>query len=350
MVYRVYRGDLVEDKADFIDFWRINFPRWPASKYDWLYENNIYGPAVYWVARRIDENDKLVGTTVQFPKLLYVDGKPVMTAIVGDFGVGRKYRGFGPAGRITAASARYKKEINLEFLYATPNMVSEKVATRYGSLVIGRTVRMVKVLRSCDYLRRYLKIGILAKILSKPCDFLLRLMSGGALNSYRKKYKYELPSDYDERFDVLWEKASKVYPIIAERNSNFLHWRFTLCPFKKFSTFALVCKETEDLVGYITYRFEDKNLIISDLLAENTNDVLDALLAAFLSYQRGQDVQKITLVFFGIKEIIRAFDRFGFSTRPDNRSIIVHVDKKSPLYDKVTDGNNWYFLESDNDA
>jgi len=350
MVYNIYRGDLVKDKADFIEFWKVNFPRWPASKYKWMYEDNICGPAVYWVARRIDEDNKFAGTTVQFPKRVYLDGKPVMVAIAGDFGVAKQYRGFGPAWRVTAMSKAYMAEAKLGFIYATPNIVSEKVATRYGSIIVGRTVRMVKVLKSAGYLNRYLKVKSLAKPISKLCDLGMKIIARESPNSFCVKYSFELLSDFDERFDNLWQKTVKNYPLIGERTSEFLHWRFALCPFKKFSTFALICKDSGELAGYITYRFEEKNLIISDILAEDTTDVLESLLAAFLSYQRSQDVEKITLVFFGKKEIIKAFSRFGFSTRLDNRSIILNIDENSPYYSRAIDANNWYFLEGDNDA
>ena len=72
----------------------------------------------------------------------------------------------------------------------------------------------------------------------------MKIMASESSKACSRSFTYELLTDYDERFDILWQKAIKSYSLIGERTSEFLHWRFTLCPFKKFSTFALIDKET----------------------------------------------------------------------------------------------------------
>jgi len=350
MKYKILRGDLQKDREDFIEFWRVNFPNWPKSKYKWFYEENMYGPAAYWIARDADDNDRFVGTTVLFPKRIKIDGNEEMIAIAGDFGVEKKHRGQGSAAEVTLESFKFIDEAGLAFIYATPNVVSEKVATRQGFRVVGRSVRMVRVLRSRDYVKKALKIGPLAAGVSRLVDFFMRLRSKESAFKSADKYEFEVLDDFDDRFDELWKTASQNFPMLGERTREFLHWRFALCPFKDFRTFVVTSRKSGALEGYIVYRLEDGNLIISDLLVSNTGEAIDALLTEFLLYLRSLDIDTVTFFYLGNKEIIKAFSRFGFSTRADNRSVIVYIKDDSPYFSRAMDENNWHFLEADNDT
>jgi len=350
MNYKILRGELDKDREDFIEFWRVNFPNWPQSKYKWFYEDNIYGPAAYWLARDADDNDRFIGTTVLFPKRIKIDGKDEMIAIAGDFGVEKKHRGQGAASMVTDDSFKFIDEANLAFIYATPNVVSEKVATRQGFRIVGRSVRMVRILRSKEYLKRALKFGPLASLLSGPVDMYMRLRSEESAFKAADNYEFEILDDFDDRFDELWKSASKNYLMMGERTREFLHWRFKLCPFKEFNIFAVKSRKSEALVGYIVYRHEENNLIISDLLVQDTGVELEALLTEFLLYQRSHDIDTVTFFYFGNKNIIRAFEKFGFSSRADNRSVIVYIKDDSPYLSRAMDENSWHFLEADNDT
>lgn len=350
MNYDILRGDLQKDKEDFLEFWKINFPRWPHSKYEWFYEENFYGPAAYWLARDCDDNNCLIGTTVLFPKRFLIDGQPGMIGIGGDFGVEKKHRGHGSAAMITDASFSYIDEAGLAFIYATPNVASEKVATRQGFKIVGRAIRMVKILRSVDYVNRFLKIRPISKIFSMPIDWILKSRSRDSSYRRAENRNFEILDDFDERFDKLWHEAAPDYRLIGERTSAYLHWRFTQCPFKTFKIFALTEKPSDDVLGYVICRTEDRNLIIADFFVLNMDEVIETLLAEFLIYQRKQDIDTVTLFFFGNKKAREKFKAYGFSQRPDNRSIIAYIKDDSPYCDCVLDEDNWYFMEGDNDT
>ncbi len=350
MNYDILRGDIQKDKEDFLEFWKNNFPRWPQSKYEWFYENNFYGQVPFWLARDRDDNNRVIGTTVLFPKRILIDGKPEMIGIGGDFGVEKEHRGKGSAGMITDASFNYIDDAGLAYIYATPNIASEKVATRQGYKIVGRSVRMVKVLKSVDYLNRFIKIRPISGLFSKPVDWFLKLTSKDRSYQRAEDHDFEVLDDFDDRFDGLWQKARANYRIVGERTSDYLHWRFTLCPFKTFKIYALTEKSSGEILGFMVCRTEDKNLIIADIFVLNMEDALDALLAEFVRYCRGLDIDTVTLLYFGSRKIVDKFRSYGFSQRSDNRSIIVYIDEKSPYHDCALDGNCWHFLEGDNDT
>ena len=349
MNFTIVKADLKADRDNIKNFWKIHFPYWPQTKYAWFYEENLYGPASCWIARD-SATGNILGTTAIFPKKILVDGQPAIGAIAGDLGVNKKYRNLGIAKMLQRASVEYFISSDLDFLYGTPNIVSEQVCKNAGFEIIGRTVRMVKIIRSHDYIKRVVKIPFLSKILARPVDEFLKFFSEERRMPRPDKFSAELLEDFDDRFDLLWQKMSDRHRMIGERTRQFLHFRFTQCPFKDFEIFALSEQPSGNMLGYIISRLDQKNLHISDILTIDSEIVLDRLIAEFLTFYRKYDIDIITLTYFGKPDIIDRFRRFGFSTRPDNRTIIIYINHNSPYFETLTDAKNWHFLEGDNDA
>lgn len=346
----IFKADLRENENDIKIFWRNNFPNWPQDKYSWFYLGNPHGQAQCWIAKAVDE-DKVIGTFAIFPKRMYINGRCCLTAIFGDLGVDPKYRMHGVAKLLQRETNDYLRDSELEFLYGTPNDISEKVAKSAGVQVIGKAVRMVKVLRTEKYISRFLKIRFLSRIISKPVDMVL----GRLIPEYKfgnlGDFGYEILADFDNRFDVLWNKANADYPLMGEKTSAYMHWRFTECPFKEFKIFALTGKADSSILGYIVYRFEDQsNILISDFFMENPDDTLRALLAKFCLYLRTTGIHTVSLFYFGNDAIVDKFREAGFSLRPDNRSIVTRPDEQFSNSKCILEKNNWHFLEGDNDT
>jgi hypothetical protein len=241
-------------------------------------------------------------------------------------------------------------EAGIDFIYATPNVVSEKVGQGSGLTIIGRTVRLVKVLRYYDYIKRILKISFLARLLSLPIDMIFKLKSKERAYLRTVEYTGEVVETFDERFDKLWLKAKDQYGVIGERSSVALNWRFADCTYRDYKAFTLTDKSTGELLGYLVYQEIEKNVYIADCFAINIDANLDPLLANFILYHRRRDVDIITFYYFGNSRIIEIVKSFGFMRRADNRSIIVHVGKDIPYRDELLDKNNWHYLDGDNDG
>ncbi len=349
MRYKIIKADLEKHGQDIIDFWKRNFPSWPKSKYDWFYRFNHYGPAHVWLALDIENNDKVVGATAMFPKKIRYRGNYLKVVIAGDFGVEKEHRGTGSARMLTDKTLGFLAESEFAIVYATPNIASEKVSVRSGYDVVGHTVRMVRVLRTHDYMKRYLKLGLLAKIAAAPTDWLMNMFT--KYKKYRniKGYRNEVLDRFDSRFDELWDSAKDNFPMMGERTSDYLNWRFADCPFKEFKTFALI-NDKNKVVGYIVYRMEGDNALISDIFATDFKETLEVLLGKFTLFQKEQRSSVITLFYFGNSALTDMFYKFGYSLRADKRSIIVQSPDESSYREIATNKNLWHFLEGDNDT
>jgi len=348
MSYSILKVNLEESKGDIINFWKRNFPAWPEKKFTWFYKNNPCGRAACWVIKDT-KTDAVAGSTAIFPRKVFVKGECLSGGITGDFGVDRKYRILGPALQLQKAGISESNRNHFDFLYGYPNGKSEPVQRRAGFKVIGSTYRMVKILRSQDYLERYTTLPFVPKLLSKPVDLAMRLLSKESYYRRREDFRFEVLSNFDKRFDDLWQKASSHYSIIGERTSEFLNWRFTQCPYKTYSIFALTRKEINEIHGYIVYYVVRNNVYIADLLVVDMNNYIDALVSEFLLLQRKEKHCSVSFLYFGNQDFVNTLKKYMFDVRDSNRKIVAHIDANSPFSSYILDENNWYLTEADND-
>ncbi len=348
MSYSILKVNLEESKGDIINFWKRNFPTWPEKKFTWFYKNNPYGRAACWIIKE-SKADVVAGSTAIFPRKVFVKGECLLGGITGDFGVDTKYRILGPALQLQKAGISECNENQFDFLYGYPNEKSEPVQRRAGFKVIGSTYRMVKILRSNHYLKRHINLPIVAKLVSIAADLILKVLSKESYYKKRGGFRFEVLSIFDKRFDDLWQKASSHYSIIGERSSKFLNWRFTQCPYKKYSIFAMIKKGSNEIIGYIVYYVVRHNVNIADLLVADMNKYIDTLLSEFLLFQRANSVDTISIISFTNGGLMDKLKEYGFSIRDDVRNIVVHVPNNTPFSSYLLDRNNWYLTEGDND-
>ncbi|MHA1279575.1 MAG: GNAT family N-acetyltransferase [Candidatus Helarchaeota archaeon] len=348
MGFIVEKADLMEDQKRIVEFWIQNFPTWPEGKYVWFYQNNVAGPADCWVVRE-ENSDSVIGTTAIFPRKFCINGKEYLAGITGDFGVDKQHRILGPALKLQREVVQSCENGKYHFLYGFPNTRSEPVQRRAGFVQLGSAVRLVKVTHSFRYLKRLLKIGIVAKALSLLFDIILHILSRETRYQLSHEIRGNILSEFDHRFDELWKSASSNFSLIGERNQKFLTWRFQNCPYQNYQIFVLENKSNGKLIGYVVFVEENDNLIIIDCLARDVNKAFRDLIAAFLKQVRKTKADNVSIVYLGNDFLINLLKEFGFSERADKRNIVVYVHKDSPIAELVKDPNVWYFLAADND-
>jgi hypothetical protein len=336
------------DKSSIINFWKSNFPAWPTEKYSWFYESNPYGKAACWVLKD-NEKDTVIGSTAVFPRRFFVNGHSLMGGITGDFAVDQEYRIVGPALQLQRACISACEKGDFDFLYGYPNERSEPVQRRAGFTKIGSTCRMVKVLRSSEYFEKKIKSKIVGRRLGSLIDVTLRISSRDFYYRKRRDISIEISSDFDERVDRLWKQSLGRYPIIGERNRDFLNWRFTQCPSREYIVFSLISKNSGNMIGYVVYFSDKSHVYIVDFLVADMSEEFGVLLSEFLIFQKKRSIKTISIILFGSEDLMGRFRRFGFSVRRDERSILMFTRPDSPFVSHLSNKRNWYFTEGDND-
>ena len=350
MDYRVLKADLEKDGPEIIQFWDTQFHGWPVQKFDWFYRNNPAGPGDCWIARE-PKGNTIVGSIACFPKRMIVDGTRVTVGLGGDLGVNSDHRRQGLALALRKLMIANKDDAGYPFLVGTPNARSARITERAGYTIIGGLKRMVKVLHARSYVQRVVKVGALAGVLSKPVDGVMALTSKERKFRNSGLYRYEILTEFDERFNTLAVEGAKQYRMVADRSAEFLNWRFPGCPYKSFRAFALSDAKSSRLLGYVVFRTDDHEISINDLFTVDNRTMLAPLIGEFLLWARSEGINTVTMFFFGHSAMYESFDEFGFKMRPDDRiKVIVYADQDSPYHELAYSAENWHFTNGDNDV
>ena len=346
MSYKIEKVELAKIKQQLIDFRRKNFPDWPVEKFYWFYESNISGMTSCWVIRASD-NDDIIGSAAVFSRKVWFHNKVLIAGITGDFGVAKMHRSLGPALLLQKSAIASCDSHNYDFLYGYSNILSVPVQKRAGFQNLGSAIRLVKLLRSYNYIKRYVRSHILAKIIACPIDIMLKLVSKETYSIPDKNLKTEIIKTFDDRFDDLWNKVAKSFVLIGERTSEYLKWRFFNSPIKEYKIFILTTKD--ELLGYVVFYISNNGVKIADFLNIDDN-AFDVLLTMFLRFVRKNGYQTITIIYFGNEKFIDKCSKFSFMKRTNETNITVYLNPKNVLADVILEPNNWYFFEADNDS
>jgi len=345
----------IDNSAEQIEllrqFWTENNPNWPAEKLHWFYEQNPCGPAWCALARKADD-PQVIGVLAVFPRRVMVGERELMAGITGDFAVHKSHRVLGPAVMLQKAAVALCAQGRLDFLYGYPNRSSHPVQKRVGFQILGDSLRLVRVLRSSEYVARRIKPRSLANLVSGPIDLAMKLSARETRHGTSRKYDFEVLSEPDDRFDRLWSDsmAWRKQLVVGERSSEFLKWRFTDCPNRDYRFFAAKSIKSDRLAGYIVYTVEEGEVTVVDLLAADGGADLEGLLSTFLRYQWCERVRSIAITYFGHNSLIEKLMRYRFSVRNPGDSHLTYVGNHLSDLPELLDAERAYFLPADNDV
>ena len=344
MNYLVISADLDKNKEGILLVWEKNFPHLPSQRYDWIYQKNPDGKAFSWIALETEKRTS-VGTVSLFPRKMRIMGREVWVGIAGDFAVNREHRGSNVAIKLQRAVTASLNQNNFELIFGISNRKAELVQLRVGYLLLGKIDRWAKLLKT----RRYFKASALHWLVSKPLDFIMKILSKEARYRRGKNYAIQSLNSFDQRFDHLWEKASKQFKIIGQRSKEYLNWRYGKSPHRNYHIFSLIHKDTQEIWGYIVYYLQDQVCFIADMLFLDFGSTFETLLSEFILYLRSQDVESISILLFGCPTLAEKLRSFGFHPREEDSSVMIYLDKNYPCADFILNRNNWLLLEGDRD-
>jgi len=347
--YQIFKADMNTHREEIQALWERNFPAVPEHRFTWIYENNPRGPAICWLAKDV-EQDKVVGATSLFPRKFSIHRSPVLAGIAGDFVVDKEHRGFGPSLALQHTVVSHSQEARFDFLYGISGKQAELVHRRAGYHIVGQVVRMIKPLKVDKYFQRGNGVPWMKKNLAKPLNVALSLLSKEQYSAGPKNYRLERISVFDRRFDDLWEKASSRYPVIGERTGEYLNWRFTHTPHKSYTIFTLTHKKDDEILGYIVSHVVNNHAYIADLLCIDNTSVFNTLVSRFLLFVREEGLDSVSITCMGDRAVTKKLKGYGFFMRASNTNVIAYVDPDSPLTSTLSEPNNWYLTEGDNDV
>ncbi len=157
---------------------------------------------------------------------------------------------------------------------------------------------------------------------------------------------------FDERFNRLWEKASKTHKIISMRDTEYLNWRYLKDPCRRFVIFA--AERNKELLGYIILKpLEDKDRrtgILIDIFDIQDKAVTTALILKAIEFFDKEGADKIEMCLSN-DYYERALKSMGFvkrGRRPGAADLLIAASySKSIDPDYFYNAERWFITTAD---
>jgi hypothetical protein len=167
-------------------------------------------------------------------------------------------------------------------------------------------------------------------------------------------------SQFDARFDTLWEKARSGYPNAVERSARYLSWRFAAHPTRRYRTFAL--RHGDRIEGFVVTRQSEiaglRSGLLVDLFVERSADGIRKAktlvrAAAFRIAEEGATLAgalalKGTPFAFALSAA--GFHRCPAPLLPQPFPFIIRWNSDGAIPEALFDFGRWYITMGDYDA
>lgn len=348
--YYVTKVSSEEDLAQAISIWERNLTVPVGAgmqKYHWFYEANPYRKGKLLLLKHRG-TEKAVGVDGVGYRRFSVRGKSLIGAIGADLAIEQDHRALGPALKLQKTIVESAK-MEADFLYSFPNKRAEVVLKHLGYHKIADFTRLVKVLRSGDYLRSLIKPGFLVKAISIPVNIFLRLPSMKRPPAFGHGFYFDDSENSSSLFDDLWERTPRQSLLMGERTSKFLNWRYFNCPNIDYKIFGLK-GDDETLLGFVIYYLHEKQFQIVDLICPDYKNwnILHALIIFFEKHCLSSPADSISINLIGSGKITEHLVSMGYRIREPIRSVWVYSEDKD-LLAKFKDIENSFWLLGDED-
>lgn len=340
--YRCEPADLARDREEILSIWRGNLGNETslAAKYDWFYTNSEAGSPVASLLCHAGSG-RHVGFAAAGPRRATWNGRDVRIGVLVDMAVAPEHRSLFPA-LLLQRSLQQSVPGELAALYGFPNPKAAPVFARVGYTKTLEVPRLVRVLRSGTYLRRYMP-GWAAGLLSYPVDLLMTAwdcMRGGGRAGLQASWR----KDADPRADALWSEAQHGAGPIMVRDTRFLRWRFDQKPGPA-CRYLVVQDDGGRLVAWFACEDDGGTLVVRDFWTRDGCARLDASVVWMLLREaKKAGYAAVSLEFGGSAGILRSLEKAGFSVR-SRRPYFTYLGPQPPhAHESV-----WYVTSADED-
>jgi len=328
----IRRASLTEDREQMLNLFHEYFGGDNYGlRFDWNWTLNPAGTGWTWLAYE-RSNQRVVGTTSLFPRLMYVDGKKVTAGQVGFFGVDAGHRSLGPAVMLQRTTFEPVDSSDFAFCYdCPPHDKGMSTFDRIGMRPNCEMLRYAFPLRSDEYFEKKLGQRPWAKPLIATTNLLL-----GMRMAKRGRPGLEI-SLFDERFgdefSHLDSMVSRHGEIRAVRSAEILNWRFRKDPEptlrmkngNRDGYRVLVARRAGELAAFVVFLWESNSrVVITDIFGSQLVDVGAPLLEATLDVCRREHAQCVFAYSVPGSELSRILRQFGFRQRERAARVVAY--------------------------
>lgn len=351
--YRVSRVVPREVKPDLLQIWGRNLPvaGGPDDRFRWTYQEAPEAwDHVFVLAADDGAHPRLVGTAGVEIRPFAGEARALRVALGCNLAVDASHRTLMPGLQLVRA-VRLGTHGEFDLTYNVPNERAQPLYARAGYRDLGEMTRHVRVLRHAPYMGRVIAAPRLARIAGAAADLASRARAAPGRCLAALGYELRWLDSVDDRFDTLWERARRDYPIVARRDAAWLRWRCLTCPGSRAQIAALIERRPGAAVrAYAVIEQLGEVAHVRDLFGPVRD--LDPLLTLLAPMLRARGAASASFRYLGSPRVVALLHAHGFRPRDAKRRVC--IDAGPALSDAerraASTAAAWHLTEYDEDS
>jgi len=289
-----------------------------------------------------------VGSMSLVPHNYFLIDKVVSVGILGDISVEEAFRGQRIADNMLSFLEGQGFYQSLGGAIVLPNQAASKFLERSGWKRVSGINRYLRINNFKESFRG--RLPLVVNTLAAGLFFVVdRVLFSAARKTIRAGYEVEVVSDFDDSFDVLWDKFHKSGKMIGVRDRDHLQWRYGDHPLHSYEVLKLTA--SGELQAYIVYEQTGSNVMVYDMLSLNEGDSSRVLLAAFVKHvKQNSSIHDITLSINDNSLVDYPLLEMGFIKRKDSLAFMRAASFSGGDAFSAEVDEEWYLTIGDKDV
>ncbi|UCC76253.1 MAG: GNAT family N-acetyltransferase [Anaerolineales bacterium] len=303
------------DEAQIRELFQLSFGRpLPEARRRWRYQDNPAGPALIDLAWR---GEVLVAHRAQSLFALCVEGQERLAGLGGGIMTRPEYRGRGLYAALTNRQLQRLAQQGAAIAIGLPNSYSHRI-----------------IVRDIGYVD-----------IHEVPTFCLRLGAERAFPAVRRVVEL---SQFDARFDRLWQRVKDDHPIIARRDRAHLQWRYVQNPTVQYR--ILACEDNEELLGYAVCKRFGEQVHVVDLLSVKEAEIGLHLISRAIEIARRDGASALSMWLNVNHPLHWELEKRGFRNQEPVTYFTGLVLRREFSAHLVYDYRSWYLTMGDSDV
>ena len=329
----------------------------PLELWRWRYLDNQVDNVAILLAFS-DDDQELAGQYSLCSLPMKLNNQEIVGSFSLDTMVHPAFRGQGMFTELAIDLYNRIAEDGIPLVYGFPNVQSHHGFSKYlGWKDLVKSIPIfVRPLNFSKILELVLHLDFIMGLLSPLAQFGYDVLRRPKGNHY-KHYSVIPLSKFDERFDILWQEACDIAPILVRRDRNYLKWRYASHPIHEYSILAI--EDGDMLIGYSILRIKElaglqAGYIVDLLVHPDAKYAQDALLEATVRLAQAERCDLISCLMLEHIPYVDALKRRGFTRVPDRimpqKMYLGARNNGSGFPDEfIHNSKNWYITWGDHD-
>jgi len=310
---RPYRETITE-------LWHQFLPGTPASRFEWLYNQNII-----WLFAYASSSNDFAGCISILPRFFFCNGTKYRCGILGDFIIPKRYQVFGPAKMLPQYAAQNHLNLGFDYLYTVPNKASLKLIESSGFFEYRQIARLVRPLDIHHFISKYTD----NLLINKFVYLLNRLYLKSCFNwSNINRFSFSFSKPDLNEYHSLWKSVMLRGDLtIGDRSKDHFQWKYINNPTQNYHFISI--SENDTLRGILIYHLQKKHMYVDDIICKHRYGTF-LLLSKLINIGKKLGLVAITYETIQLDRRLFYLDLLGFLETDDLLPIMVYPKFRLP--------------------